>query len=94
MSEISRFFINGKLSAIPKKMRSKMAVFDFLLEQIEQKGTSFSEKELNEILKVYYDDYALLRRYLVDFGFLSRDKFGIEYVVIKERGNKNEEHYD
>ncbi|MDP9233795.1 MAG: DUF2087 domain-containing protein, partial [Actinomycetota bacterium] len=36
-------------------------------------GHYYEEREVNRILKRYHDDYATLRRYLVDEGFLSRD---------------------
>ena len=34
----------------------------------------YSESEVNQVLRVVHDDYAALRRYLVDEGFLSRDQ--------------------
>ena len=36
-------------------------------------GRTYSEAEVNETLRAFYDDYAALRRYLVDEGFLTRD---------------------
>ena len=34
----------------------------------------YSEKEVNEILKQYHEDYATLRRELIDMHFLDRKK--------------------
>ena len=41
----------------------------------------YSEKEVNEMLGRSYEDYALLRRLLVDYGFLDRKRDGSEYWV-------------
>lgn len=78
---ISRFFKNGKLQTVPKKMNDKMLLFRFLWEQLKQQGQQFTEKEVNEIIKQFYDDYAILRRYLVDYHFLLRDSYGNVYTV-------------
>lgn len=39
----------------------------------------YHEKEINAILKDVYHDYVLLRRYLVDYQFLSRNADGSKY---------------
>jgi hypothetical protein len=49
-----------------------------LLEQLES-GRAYSEPELNDIFEEYVDDYALMRRLLVDSGKLERDRYGHEY---------------
>ncbi|KAF0822556.1 DUF2087 domain-containing protein [Cytobacillus firmus] len=43
----------------------------------------YGEKELNEALKAIYEDYALIRRYLIDYGFLDRKPDGSEYWLKK-----------
>jgi hypothetical protein len=35
---------------------------------------------VNFILKPIYEDYALLRRDLIDLGLLSRDQYGHTYI--------------
>ena len=44
----------------------------------------YSEAEVNEILKPVYDDFVLLRRYLIDYKFLMREKDGSSYCVNKK----------
>ena len=34
---------------------------------------TYPEAEVNDVLRRYHDDYAALRRYLVDEGFLTRE---------------------
>ncbi|MGF3142700.1 DUF2087 domain-containing protein [Facklamia sp. P13064] len=35
-------------------------------------------------MQVYYDDYATMRRYLVDYGYLNRDIYGSIYCINSE----------
>lgn len=77
----NKFFINDKLIKIPKKQNSKLEVFKIIYNQLENK--EYTEMEINEELKKYFDDYALLRRYMIDFNFLSRDKYGKKYCKVK-----------
>ena len=34
----------------------------------------YSEREVNDILRPIYDDFVLVRRYLIEYGFLQRTK--------------------
>ncbi|WP_367648854.1 DUF2087 domain-containing protein [Streptococcus suis] len=40
---------------------------------------------VNAFLAGIYDDYAILRRYMVDYGYLSRDQYGLEYRIEEKR---------
>ena len=66
-------FREGKLIAFPKKLKSKQDLFAYLQEELAKKGSTFTEKKVNAFLAENYDDFAILRRYLVDYGYLSRD---------------------
>lgn len=81
MSEIrKRFFKDGKLIHIPKKEKMKLQLFDELIQSFDRMR-EYKEHEVNEILKGVYPDYAVLRRYLVDYGYLRRTDDGSEYQV-------------
>ncbi|MNW69193.1 hypothetical protein D3C74_481460 [compost metagenome] len=41
----------------------------------------YSEKEVNEILRTVDSDYATLRRYLIEYGFIDRKDDGSLYWV-------------
>ena len=71
---VENFFKEGKLLVIPKKCE-KVQVFQRVANQFEF-GKEYTEKEVNQRLREIYEDYALLRRYLVDYQYLERDKFG------------------
>ncbi len=76
--DITGFFKDGRLQVIPRKQKAKDALFDALIDRFEF-GRDYTEKEVNEILAAVYDDYAILRRYLVDTGRLERDLYGHHY---------------
>jgi hypothetical protein len=69
---------SGRISRLPVKWGKKAELADWLLEQLEP-GRAYSEPELNEIFEEYVDDFALMRRLLVDSGKLERDRYGREY---------------
>ena len=79
--EIGRFFCdetNSKLRIIPHKNKDKLEILNLVIDHFES-NVFYSESEVNRILKGVYDDFPLLRRYLVDFNFLCRDMNGYAY---------------
>jgi len=67
-----------KLKTFPRKEKKKVVILAKIAEQMER-GKRYSEKELNQILKDIYEDYVVIRRYLVDYGFMERTEDGKEY---------------
>ncbi len=65
------FLERGRLKAIPSQLKKKQAVIQWLAENFEP-GKRYAEKQVNAILKKYHDDYATLRRELVDMKYLAR----------------------
>jgi len=61
----------GRLHTIPSKRAKLLVVLDFLAQRFEP-GVRYSEQQVNEILGDVHPDYAALRRYLVENGFLDR----------------------
>jgi hypothetical protein len=68
---LRRFVHNGRLLAMPAAYGKRRVVLDHLAGLFEP-GRRYPEPEVNELLGRYHPDYALLRRYLVDDGFLDR----------------------
>ncbi|WP_322509716.1 metalloregulator ArsR/SmtB family transcription factor [Anaerolinea sp.] len=62
----------GKLKTIPAQEKKLLAILRYLAQSFET-GKSYSEREVNEILKKFHDDFASLRRYLIDYGFMQRE---------------------
>lgn len=67
------FFREGRITNFPAKRSRRLVLFDHIAQRFEV-GVRYSESEVNQVLRAVHDDYAALRRYLVDEGFLSRDQ--------------------
>ncbi|MDQ7824865.1 MAG: DUF2087 domain-containing protein [Candidatus Eremiobacteraeota bacterium] len=70
----------GTLLRFPRKEKRKLVVLTAIANRFERKR-NYSEKEVNELLKSVYDDYVTVRRYLIEYGFLDREKDGSRYWV-------------
>jgi len=70
---LRQYFRAGRLREIPAKRSKRLVVLDRLSLEFEP-GVRYSESEVNAVLGRFHDDYAALRRYLVDEGFLSRER--------------------
>lgn len=68
---LSRFFRGDRLTEIPTQRGKRLVVLERLALDFEP-GVRYPEAEVNAMLGRYHDDYAALRRYLVDEGFLDR----------------------
>jgi biotin operon repressor len=66
------YFRAGRLTEFPAKRSKRLVVLTRLALEFEP-GLRYSEVEVNETLARFHDDYAALRRYLVDDGLMSRD---------------------
>ena len=69
---VGRFIKNGRLVIMPSKRSKLLLVLDHIAQDFEL-GQTYPEAEVNEVLLRYNDDYAALRRYLVDEGFMTRE---------------------
>jgi hypothetical protein len=68
---LARFVRGHRLTSIPTARAKRLVVLDHLAGLFEP-GRRYPESEVNEVLGAWYPDYAALRRYLVDEGFLRR----------------------
>jgi len=71
---------DGKIARWPKKAADKGFVLEYIASKIPR-GRVFAEREINEIItgNILFDDYALIRRELVEGGFLTRTMDCREY---------------
>jgi predicted transcriptional regulator len=75
---------DGSLKSIPTQLKKLQAVLRYVVRDFAM-DVRYSEKEVNQILERYNEDYAQLRRELVDFGFLGREGGGGSYWLINVR---------
>lgn len=69
---------DGRLKQIPNQQKKLKVILSYLTGAFEP-GKHYTEKEVNQILVKYHEDTAALRRYLVDYRILSREKDGSSY---------------
>lgn len=69
-----------RLKTFPAREKKKIVVLKKISELFDGKR-KYSEKEVNEILKGIFDDFATIRRYLVEYGFMNRTIDCKEYWV-------------
>ena len=67
------FFDGPRLQQIPASRKKRVIVLRRLLERFTP-GRSYPESEVNDLLREAHDDVATLRRELVDYGFMVRDR--------------------
>lgn len=61
----------GALKIYPSKEKKKIIVLQEIVKNFS-KGKTYSEKEINRVLKRIYEDYVTIRRALIEYGFIER----------------------
>ncbi|MBE0341337.1 metalloregulator ArsR/SmtB family transcription factor [Paenibacillus sp. 28ISP30-2] len=67
------FSKDGKLRQIPSQYKKKLIVLQMLAEKLEP-GRVYPERELNEWIKQYHEDFATIRRELIMHQFMYRER--------------------
>ncbi|MGQ3480383.1 DUF2087 domain-containing protein [Paenibacillus sp. TY11] len=67
------FAKDGKLRQIPAQYKKKLIVLQMLAEKLEP-GRMYPERELNEWIKQYHEDFATIRRELIMHQFMYRER--------------------
>lgn len=79
-------FLNddGQLIQWPAKLSNQELALSYLVQKFNVSYV-YSEREVNEILKSWhtFEDWAILRRALIDSGRMVRNTGGTEYRRIK-----------
>ena len=78
---------DGPLKTFSMKEKHKVAVIRQLIKRFDP-DTFYTEKEVNEILKGAYEDFATIRRYLIEYGLMERKPDGSRYWVKKDEERK------
>lgn len=85
--DVARFLdADLRVKIWPAKQRKKLIVLEYLASKFER-GVEYTEKEVNARLQEWhiFNDVALLRRALFDYGFMERHADGSRYWVIDTR---------
>ena len=68
---ISNFFKYGRLIQIPTQRKKREIVLLEILKQFEI-DREYDEKEVNEIIIRYHEDFCTIRREMIAFGMMTR----------------------
>lgn len=74
------FDANGSIKSFPSKEKRILVILRHIMKRFDS-STEYSESQINMILKPIYEDYALLRRYLIEYGFMDRVPDGSRYWI-------------
>jgi Uncharacterized protein conserved in bacteria len=77
---LGKFFEGRKLKEFPTRQKRKLVILDEIAKDFEA-GRRYSEKEVNELILERFGDYATIRRYLIEYGYLDREPGGAAYWV-------------
>lgn len=72
-------FLSGGLVVLPHRAADRLELLGYLRDRVIAAGETMAEKELNARLAVFTTDVPMLRRALVDYGFLAREPDGSAY---------------
>ena len=73
---------NSRLRYFPVKEEKRKLLLPRFASLFEP-NKIYTEDEVKIIIKKVYDDDALIRRYLVDYGYLNREKDGSKYYKVE-----------
>jgi hypothetical protein len=68
---LARFIRDGRLVSVPAKRSRRLMLLNHIAQRFEP-GVRYPESAVNHELRDLHDDYAALRRYLIDEGFMER----------------------
>jgi hypothetical protein len=68
---LRNFVENGRLKALPVRAWQRRLVLEYLATRFDE-GIDYAEANVNDLLGQFHEDYASLRRCLVDEGLLTR----------------------
>lgn len=72
-SVVANFFTaDGRLKSIPAQLKKKLIVLEHMVTKLEN-GRKYTEKELNELIKGYFEDFATIRREFIMHQFMYRE---------------------
>ncbi|NUS03939.1 MAG: DUF2087 domain-containing protein [Nonomuraea sp.] len=66
------FLVDGRLTTMGMRRDKRLVVLRYI-SRVFEPGVRYAEKDVNVALRAFHDDYAALRRYLVDEELLSRE---------------------
>jgi len=93
---LGRFFAGGRLVEIPSSARKRRLVLERIAQEFEP-GERYAERDVNFRIQLIHADYAAIRRYMVEEGFMDRAdgaywRTGGRYEAPDASGSTRDEH--
>lgn len=76
------YTVGQRLKFIPARVKKLQPVLIWLSTRFEI-GRSYTEREVNAVLTAHHEDYARLRRDLIEAGYLARERDGRQYWRVR-----------
>ena len=70
---ISRFFKYGRLTHLPTQRKKREIVLKEIAKSFEP-GRKYDEPEVNDIIHRFHEDHCTVRREMIAFGIMAREK--------------------
>lgn len=82
--KVLKSFLNadGSIRQIPQEGKKLLIILNYVLDAFAF-DTTFTEKEVNTIIRRFHVDTASLRRAFIDHGMLARESDGSKYWRVK-----------
>lgn len=68
---INRFMNDGRFKSLPAQLKKRKYILEHILKQFDLNRV-YSEKEVNETITRFHDDYCRVRREFVDLKMMNR----------------------
>ena len=73
---------DGTIKQIPQEGKKLLIILNYVLDAFAF-DTTYTEMEVNSVLRRFHVDTASLRRAFIDYGFLSRESDGSKYWRVR-----------
>jgi hypothetical protein len=70
---LQTYFDGEHITQLPTSEKKLLVILKWLAQQFED-SAQYTEKQVNEILTRFYPDYATLRRDLVEYKYMQRER--------------------
>lgn len=77
------YVVDGRVPNLPSKVNRWLVILRWIATKFEP-GKHYTEKQVNAILRDINEDYATVRRYLIDYGYMRRELGGGDYWLTPE----------
>ncbi|MDO4241724.1 MAG: DUF2087 domain-containing protein [Microbacteriaceae bacterium] len=75
---------DGRISSYPMNADLRIELLEWVAKQVLQPGEVIAEKEMNQRLLRFHNDFSTLRRYMIDYEIMERTSTGTEYALVTD----------